>query len=261
MNKKPVKMRLGRNIRHLREAISKTIEQTADDLKISTSGLYSYESGRTEPDVQMLIRLSQYFHITVDALLKCELDRTPVSKLLKLDNNRLLFPVMVDPEGNDQIELVPLKAQAGYLNGYADPEFISELPRMQLPFMPVGKHRAFPIRGDSMPPLREGSYVVGKFIERLDQIRDGRTYILLTRTDGVVYKRVINLLKKEKCLELHSDNREYSPYRVKAEDILEVWEFTCAINTADYKEDELNMESIMGMLRSLKVEIASIKKK
>jgi hypothetical protein len=48
---------------------------------------------------------------------------------------------------------------------------------------------------------------------------------------------------------------------VKAEDILEVWEFSCAINTAEYKDEELNTESIMKMLKSLKVELGEIRKK
>ena len=42
------------------------------------------------------------------------------------------------------------------------------LPQMKLPFLPTGKHRAFPIRGDSMPPIKEGSFVIGKFIEKLE---------------------------------------------------------------------------------------------
>jgi transcriptional regulator with XRE-family HTH domain len=256
-----IRFRLGRNIRRLRELKNKTMEQLADELGISTSGLHSYESGRTEPDSRMLIRLSKYFQVAIDAFLKCDLDRVPSAKLIRLDNNRLVFPITVDHEGNDLIEVVPVKARAGYLNGYSDPEFVGELPRMNLPFIPVGKHRAFPIKGDSMPPLKDGSWVVGKFVERWDDIRDGRTYIVLTRNEGLVYKRVVNKLKKERFLELHSDNPVYEAYKVKAEDILEVWEFSCAINTAEYKDEELNTESIMKMLKSLKVELGEIRKK
>ena len=258
--KKTVKFRLGRNIRRLRELHDKSLEVLSDDLGISVSGLHSYESGRTEPDGNMLIKLSKFFRIAIDALLKCDLHKTPPGKLIKLESNRLVFPIMVDKDEHDLIEIVPIRASAGYLNGYSDPEYISELQRMSLPFMPVGKHRAFPIKGDSMPPLKEGSWVVGKYLERLENIRDGRTYILLTKNDGLVYKRVVNNLKKDRSLELHSDNKVYHPYKVRVDEVLEAWEFTCAINTAEYKEDELNVGSIMGMLKSLKVEIGRIKK-
>ena len=130
---------------------------------------------------------------------------------------------------------------------------------MNLPFAPVGKHRAFSIKGDSMPPLKDGSYVIGKYVESPKDIRDGKTYVLLTRNEGIVYKRIYNNAKTG-TLTLNSDNPNYEPYTVKLQDVLEIWEFTCCLNLSDSKPDELNMGSIMGMLRSMKVELASLRK-
>jgi phage repressor protein C with HTH and peptisase S24 domain len=156
------------------------------------------------------------------------------------------------------IEVVTEKAFAGYLNGYSDPEYIGDLERMKLPFRVVGKHRAFPVRGDSMPPLKEGSFVIGKFLESPAEIKDGLTYVLVTREDGIVYKRV---RKKGRLLELSSDNSGYSPYEVRPDDVLEAWKFVCALNTSDTKEEDLNLESIMTMLRDMKVEMEMRRKK
>jgi hypothetical protein len=61
----------------------------------------------------------------------------------------------------------PWFASAGYTRGYADPDYIEKLPQMKLPFLPSGKHRAFPIKGDSMPPIREGSFVIAKFFAKI----------------------------------------------------------------------------------------------
>ena len=58
----------------------------------------------------------------------------------------------------------------------------------------------------------------------------------------------------------HSDNKMYQPYKVKLEEILELWSYTCSINIGDYRDDELNLDSIMNMLRGLKIEIEQIKK-
>jgi phage repressor protein C with HTH and peptisase S24 domain len=166
--------------------------------------------------------------------------------------NRLLFPIIIDKDNNDKIEVITMKASAGYLNGYADPEYFEKLPLMNLPFRIVGKHRAFPIKGDSMPPLIDGSFVVGKFVESLKDIKDGHTYVVLTKDDGIVYKRLYN---KGAHLELHSDNRMYQPYNVKSSDVLEVWEFVCTLNISDKKPEELNIDSIIGMLNSMRVEM------
>jgi transcriptional regulator with XRE-family HTH domain len=245
------------NIRHLRELKKLSQESLADELDITRARLGAYEEGRNEPPIEMLIRLSEYFHISIDALVKADLRKTDVDSLLKIGNNRMLLPVILDKENNDRIEVVTAKASAGYLNGYSDPEYMEKLPYMELPFHITGKHRSFLARGDSMPPLATGDYVVGKYVESLKDIVDGKTYILLTKTEGVVYKRIF---KKPHILELHSDNKIYLPYFVKEQDVLEVWEFVCCIKMSDKKEDEVSIENMMKLLLSMKVEIERLKK-
>jgi hypothetical protein len=61
-------------------------------------------------------------------------------------------------------------------------------------------------------------------------------------------------------MECHSDNKIYPPFNVNLRDVLEVWEYTCCINMTDYREEELNVGSIMSMLRNLQVEMEVIKK-
>jgi transcriptional regulator with XRE-family HTH domain len=251
--------KISSNIRFLRQLKGLSQEQLADDLKVTRSRIGGYEEARNEPPIDLLIRLSEYFHIAVDALVRGDLQKTNLDGLMKVGKNRILFPILIDSEGNDMVELIPIKAQAGYLRGYSDPEYIERLPKMKLPFLPTGKHRAFPIKGDSMPPIREGSFVIGKYLERLEDMKIGKTYVVVTKDDGLSYKRIMNATKKE--LELHSDNKVYKPYKVKTEDVLELWEYTCCLNMNEYNDDDLNLGSIMNMLRSLKVEIEQIKKK
>ena len=147
--------KIASNIRFLRQLRGLSQEQLAEDLRVTRSRIGGYEEGRNEPPIDLLIRLSEYFHVAIDALVRGDLKRTNLDGLMKLGKNRILFPILIDAEGNDMVELIPLKASAGYLRGYADPEYIERLPQMKLPFLPVGKHRAFPIRGDSMPPIKE----------------------------------------------------------------------------------------------------------
>ena len=53
----------------------------------------------------------------------------------KNQQNGLVGFEPVDSKNRDNIELVPVKAKAGYTAGYNDPEFISSLPTFQLPFL------------------------------------------------------------------------------------------------------------------------------
>lgn len=252
--------KIASNIRFLRQLKGLSQEQLADELKVTRSRIGGYEEARNEPPIDLLIRLSEFFHVAIDALVRGDLKKTNLDGLMKVGKNRILFPILLDNDGNDMVELIPLKASAGYLRGYADPEYIERLPQMKLPFLPTGKHRAFPIKGDSMPPIKEGSFVIGKYVERFEDVKLGTTYVVVTKDDGLSYKRVMNFHKKEGAFELHSDNKMYQPYKVKTSDILELWEYTCCINMNQYDDNELNLDSIMNMLRGLKVEIAGIKK-
>ena len=252
--------KIAKNIRHLRGLKKLSQEQLADDLKITRARLGGYEESRNEPPIEILIKISDYFKVAVDALIKADLTKTSPDKLMAIGKNRILFPILLDREENELIEVVPVKSVAGYLNGYADPEFVEGLQTMNLPFKVVGKHRVFPIKGDSMPPLETGDYVVGKYVESVNEIKDGNTYVLLTKDDGLVYKRVYNHLKKDRSLLLVSDNKSYEPYQVSSHDVLEIWEYVCTIKTSHKKAEEVNMNSIMALLRDMKVEMESFKK-
>ena len=248
--------KIAANITVLRASKKLTQEQLSNELDISRSRLGSYEEGRAEPSYDLLIKIADYFHVSIDAMVRADLSRTKPEALMKIGKNRLLFPIMVDSENNDLIEVVPVKAIAGYLNGYADPSFMEELPRMNLPFKIVGKHRAFTIKGDSMPPLKDGTIVVGKYVESLSEITDGQTYIVLTRDDGVVYKRLYREKKKSgDTFEFHSDNKTYSPYNIHAKNILEIWSFVCCLNIGEFKPQDLNIDSMIRFLQSQRVEM------
>jgi transcriptional regulator with XRE-family HTH domain len=264
--------KISKNIRHLRQDKGWSQEQLAEKLTITRARIGSYEEDRCSPPIETLVSISNLFHISLDALVKADLSKYKGDTFIKIGENRILFPIMVDPENNDVVEVVNGRAQAGYLTGYADPEYIGKLPIMNLPFRISGKHRAFVIRGDSMPPLTDGCYVIGKFVESLRDVRIGRTYVLVTKSEGVVYKRVMakpdaglggvkHGSKNNGEIELHSDNKNYAPFTVSASDVLEIWEFVCTLNISDKKEDELNLDSIMNMLRSMRVEIEGIRKK
>ena len=245
------------NIRHLRTLKGYSQEQIAEELGWTRSMVGSYEEGRSEPSIDRLIVLSNYFDIPIDILVKNDLRIAKNTSFIEVGNKRVLFPVTVNEMNEDLIDIIPAKASAGYMEGYADPEYIEQLEKIKLPFLPTGTHRAFPIKGDSMLPVKDGSFVVARFVDNINDIKDGRTYVVLTKEDGLVYKRVYK--KDDRTLVMHSDNKLYNPYTVSVEDILELWEFTCCINTQEYDEEELKLSSIVRMFQDLNVELRSIK--
>ncbi len=235
-------------------------EGLAEELKVSRSRIGSYEENRSSPTLEFLISLSDYFKLPIDILLRNDLTKSKDSSFIEIGDKRVLFPISIDEDGENLIEIVPVKASAGYLNGYDDPEYIEQLQKIKLPFLPTGKHRAFPIKGDSMLPMKDGSFVIGKFIEDRSEITSGKTYVLITLNDGMVYKRVQNNIEASNTLQLISDNRNYKPYNVPINEVIELWEFVCSINTQEYSEQELKLSSIIGMFNELGVELKALKR-
>jgi len=251
---------LAENIKYLRNKKGLSQEGFAEELGISRNQQATYEDGRASPKLETLVRYSEYFRIPVDALLKTNLTKGRESTYIDIGSHRVLFPVMVDASNEDLIEVVTKEASAGYLTGYSDTEYISDLPIMNLSFLPTGKHRAFPIKGDSMNPyVHEGDFVVGKFVEELEQVKDGKCYVVLSRNDGLVYKRVYK--EKKEFLSLHSDNKLYNPYDLHLSEVLEIWEFTLNLAFGQYKQDELNPSNVMNLLRSMQVELKTVSDK
>ena len=247
------------NIKHLRILKKFSQERFAEELGWSRSMVGSYEEGRSEPPIDRLIDLSNYFNIPIDIMVKNDLRLAKDTSFIEIGNKRVLFPVTVNEDNEDLIEIIPAKATAGYLEGYSDPEYIEQLQKIKLPFLPTGTHRAFPIKGDSMLPVKDGSFVVARYVDDISDLKNGKTYILLTKDDGLVYKRVYNSIEEDNSLLLSSDNTMYRPYKVPLEHILELWEFTCCINTQEYDEKELKLSSIMTMFQELNVQLKSIK--
>lgn len=241
------------NIKILRNKKSVTQQVVADGCKVPRDRYVKYEGGINLPPPDFLLAVSRYFHISIDILLSVDLRKIPVDDLLQLGDNRILLPIVVDQKGTNFIEIVPHKARAGYLTGYSDPEFIENLQQVALPFLGAGKMRAFPIGGDSMPPHTDKSFVVGRYVENLGEIKKNRTYIIITLSEGITYKRLNS--KNVDSITVEPDNIIYSPYDIRLSDILEIWEYVAHIGQDDTKlpTEHTSMDTlILEMSRDIK---------
>ena len=61
-----------KGLRIIRKKKNLTQLKVAMDLNMSREALSHYESGKRSPDIDMLIRLSKYFGVSIDYLIKGE---------------------------------------------------------------------------------------------------------------------------------------------------------------------------------------------
>ncbi len=215
-----------------------------------------YEDGRSEAPYEVLIRISKYFNLSIDLLLTVDIRKYPLEDILKLPDNRIVLPVVVDTLGNNSIEIVPQKASMGYLSGYSDPEYIESLQRISLPFLVNGKYRAFPAKGDSMPPFKDGSYIIGKYVENTEDLKPDKSYVFVTLNDGITYKRF--KAKKKKSVTVAADNSFYRPYDIPLGEIVEIWQYASGIFPEDFEPDILENHSIKDMFLELRKDISRL---
>jgi len=253
---------INNNIKFLRKESGWTQQDLANELGVKRPQIGSYEEGRADPRIQTLIKLSDLFNVSVDDLLGKDLS----NPMVLTKKPAKVLAITVDNQEKENIELVPQKASAGYTNGYADPEYLQELPRFQLPNLPRNNtYRAFEISGDSMLPLEPGTIIIGGYVESPELIRNGKTYIVVSEQEGIVYKRVFNYSEEKGVLFMVSDNTVYSPYEIPVDSVMEIWEAKAFISTQfpDVKNNEnapMSLRELTDIVLEIKEEVTKLKK-
>ncbi len=258
------------NIKLLRKRRKRTQDEVAFAMGMKRSTLSGYENEVSQPTVQALIVFSKYYGIAIDTLLQVDLSRLSESQFSQLErggdvyirgSNLRVLATTVNKQNEDNIELVNEKAKAGYKTGFADPEFIGELPVFQLPFLSrQKKYRTFQLSGDSMLPIPNKAWVTGEFVQNWESVITGQGYIILTLDDGIVFKVVENLIDKEQKLRLYSLNPVYDPYDVAISDVKEIWKFVHYI-CSEIPDPMIPQDELLKTVAGLKKDMSALKKR
>jgi transcriptional regulator with XRE-family HTH domain len=256
------------NIKFLRKRKMLTQDEVAEKLKMKRPTLSGYENEVSQPTIAALLTFSRHYKIAVDTLLNIDLQKLSELQIRQLEHGEDVFikggklrvlATTVSADNNENIELVNEKAKAGYATGFADPEFISQLPKFQLPFLSrQKKYRTFQLNGDSMLPIPHGSWVTGEYQQDWLQIVSGQAYIIFTLDDGIVFKVTENLIGEQGLLRLYSLNPLYEPYDVSITEIKEIWKFVHFISE-ELPEPALPQEQLLKTVASLKDDMNRVK--
>ena len=241
------------NLKYLRKLRGWTQEEFAQKLRIKRSLLGAYEEERAEPRIDVLEVVCDIFKLTLDDLLRKDLSDSKANYIAKRRALKLA-------SGRSDIPFVPVKAAAGYLAGYADPEFVDELNTFTLPMLSGGNYRAFEIIGDSMLPTPSGSVIVGEKVDNVDEVKNNTACIVVSRNEGIVYKRIQKNGRAKNKLTLASDNPVYHPYTVNTEDVLEMWQAQMVLSKAN-QQQRWDVGQLSNMVSDLQEQVISLRKK
>ena len=242
-----------KNLKYLRKLRGWTQEEFAQKLRIKRSLVGAYDEERAIPRIDLLEVVCDMFKLTLDEILRKDLSDNKSNYLAKRRAMKLV-------SGRSDIPFVPVKAAAGYLAGYADPEFVDELNTFTLPMLSGGNYRAFEIIGDSMLPTPSGSVIVGEKVEELDDVKNNAACIVVSRNEGVVYKRIQKNNRVKNKITLVSDNPIFQPYTVNTEDILELWQSQVVVSKVS-SQHRWDMNQLTNIVSDLQEQVISLKKK
>lgn len=255
------------NIKFLRDRKKLSQEALASELGLTRAKLAAIEAGNTKsPQPEDYLKFSEFFKISIDSLLKIDLSKLGELKMRELEagndvyirgGNLRVLAISVDRSNNENVEYVPVKAKAGYMAGYNDPEFIASLPKYSLPNLPAdGTFRIFPSTGDSMLPVPEGSDIIAQYVPDWTAIKaDTPCIVILKGQQDFVFKMVT--MNPDSTILLKSLNPEYKPYTVETSDVMEIWRFY-AYTSREFPEAQSEMATVLMAIRNLEEKIVQI---
>lgn len=257
------------NIKFLRDRKNLSQETLAAKLGLTRAKLAAIEAGNTKsPHPEDYLKFSEFFKISIDSLLKIDLTKLGELKLRELEagndvyirgGNLRVLAISVDRSNNENVEYIPVKAKAGYMAGYNDPEFIASLPKYSLPNLPAdGTFRIFPSTGDSMLPVPEGSDIIAQYVPDWTAIKAGSPCIVILKgQQDFVFKMVT--MNPDSTILLKSLNPEYKPYLVEASEVMEIWRFY-AYTSREFPEAKSEMATVLMAIKNLEEKIGQIPK-
>lgn len=252
------------NIKFLRDRKKLSQEALAARLGLTRAKLAAIEAGNTKsPQPEDYLKFSEFFKISIDTLLKIDLSNLGELKIRELESgndvyirggNLRVLAISVDRSNNENVEYVPVKAKAGYMAGYNDPEFIAGLPKYSLPNLPAqGTFRIFPSTGDSMLPVPEGSDIIAQYVPDWTDIKaDTPCIVILKGQQDFVFKMAT--MNPEGTILLKSLNPVYKPYPVEASDVMEIWLFY-AYTSREFPEAQPEMSTVLTAIQNLEEKI------
>lgn len=252
---------VGNHIRALRLEKRLSQEEFGVPVDLSRSAISQIESGQIYPSLETIDKIVQHYSTTWDYLTG---NANHVKASFQTEVRNVI--ATVDNTGKDNIVLVPVKAQAGYLVGAQQREYIESLPAFWLPGLGPGTYRAFEVSGYSMLVERQGFFpgdvVIAELVEQVEDIKDSFVYVLVNNAyemDNIVLKRCLNYFDKGGLIICKSDNKDpqYPTFPLPVENIKEVWKFRMKLTRQATEPSGLyeRMDSLEGDIALLKEQL------
>jgi len=182
----------GKNIKKIRSVQSMSQQAFAELFGLKRGTLGAYEEGRSEPRIDTIIKIANYFSISIDQILTHELT---VNELLRFKGDLTTFANDVKQEIFSSISYVSSLKKNEYTRLYNKLNFIDELPVIHIPITTEKELRGFEISDLEMTNQEKGFYpqdiIVGEKIPILAIKKLSKDcYVVILTNERLVFRRL-----------------------------------------------------------------------
>lgn len=246
----------GKNIKKIRGVKGLSQQAFADlfDLKRGTLG--AYEEGRSEPKIDTIILIANYFSIAIGDMLTAELT---VNQLLRFNDKLTLTPEELEREQFAQIPCITQKTAEDYIEYYDNEAFLADLPKLTLPLNTEKEFIGYTVTNLEMTSHDKGLYpkdvVIGEKVPKNVIVKLNNGTVVLAVTDKELILR--RLYVTDKGLVLRADHKNIEDICIDKKSVKQLWRvryvfFRRLPEFSDSFEDKLAMlELQMKELKNL----------
>ncbi|SEC89035.1 DNA-binding transcriptional regulator, XRE-family HTH domain [Tenacibaculum sp. MAR_2009_124] len=212
----------GKNIKKIRGVKGLSQQAFAELFGLKRATLGAYEEGRSEPKIETIIKIANYFSIIIDDLLTAELT---VNQLLQFKGSLTLEVEKFEKEKMTDIPIITNKNQNDYIKYFDKPKFIKDLPVVSLPITTELELRAFTVNNLEMTSNENGVYpndfVVGEKypVKKLNSLKAENLMLVLVEEELVLRHATIE--GKELVLKAAHKNIEDKKFLLS--EVKELW--------------------------------------
>lgn len=218
-------MFFGQNLKFLRKRKRMSQAEVAADLDIPRSSYSGYENQTVQPQFIMLLKISDYYKVSIDILIKDDLAKLTNDQLLKFEQNSDILKGTIFDRAvatDDIIEIVSFNSN--YVENSTNQQYLNKLPTLNIPFLPKNiKHRAFYLSVNAPNNNSEKFIVICEYIIDWKTIKDGSNCVVVTKDGNIVLNQIFNMLQQNQSFMLCSANIKTEPRFVQLSKISEIW--------------------------------------
>lgn len=217
---------VGENIKKIRQAKKLSQADFAKVFNLARASVGAYEEGRSEPKIEMLIAMANYFSISIDALLTRKLTMTEIFKFNRV-NEKLDQVHQLKGKGLKKIPSVKLIRTTQYLDYVtqrSNSDYIDAMEQVGLPAS-INATIAIEMNGGEMTRenqgIRHGDILFGKELDTKD-LRDCLDQVVAFALDSEILVRRLKAVEAN-TITLSADDPAYPNRQLIGEEVLVCW--------------------------------------